>query len=200
MYFKEFSIDNPKIFEKEDELISYFENNIKENQLYDNCKGYISLRLANAIIKCNFNLRNINLYFNKNKDEFYFNFDFTDIIFEGEFNCYISKHSNIKFHFCSLSFYNVIFEKDVYFSRLKLIGKDNESHISFNNSIFKKDIHFFLSKIYNSNINFYNTIFYGNTDFNSANFINKLENNFFINFYSTEFYNDVDFAGAIFII
>ena len=43
MYFNEFSIDNPKIFEKEDELISYFENNIKENQLYDNCKVYISL-------------------------------------------------------------------------------------------------------------------------------------------------------------
>ena len=198
MYFNEFNIDNPQIFEKEDELISYFENNIKENKLYDNCKGYISLRLVNAIIKCNFNLRNINLYFNKNKDEFYFNFDFTDIILEGEFNCYVSKHSNIKFHFCYLSFHNVIFEKDVYFSRLKLIGKDNASHISFNNSIFKKDIHLFLSKFYNSNINFYNIIFYGNVDFNTAYFINKLENNFFINFNCIEFYTDLDFAGAIF--
>ena len=199
MYFKEFSIDNPIIFEKEDELISYFENNIKENQLYDNCKGYISLRLSNAIIKCNFNLRNINFYFNKNKDEFYFNFNFNNIIFEGEFNCYISKHSNIKFHFCYLSFNDVVFEKDVYFSKLKLIGKDNEGNINFYNVNFKSGLYFFKTKFYNSNINFSNICCDSFVEFNFSKFYvkDKFIAKYYIHFQYIDFYKTLSFEGSM---
>ena len=200
MYFKEFSIDNPKIFEKEDELISYFENNIKENQLYDNCKGYISLRLSNAIIKCDFNLKKMNSYFNKSRDEFYFNFNFNNIIFEGEFNCYISKHKNIKFHFCYLSFNDVVFEKDVYFSRLKLIGKDNEGNINFYNVNFKSGLYFFKTKFYNSNINFSNILCNSLVEFNFSKFYisDKFISKYYIHFIYIDFYQTVSFEGAMF--